>query len=89
MHRDIHAVHSRKWSDPREKLLSGDTWQVAKPKLLESLELPEDPADHMVDLTQTLDETYREVVDRLPERVSVTFDDERRRLLVEPVADSE
>ncbi len=78
LHRDIHAVHSRKWSDPREKLLSGETWRVAKPQLLESLELPEDPADHLADLSQILDETYREVVDRLPERVSVSFDDEGR-----------
>ena len=50
LHRDIHAVHSRKWSDPREKLLAGETWRVAKPQLLESLELPEDPADHLADL---------------------------------------
>ena len=78
LHRDIHAVHSRKWSDPREKLLAGETWRVAKPQLLESLELPEDPADHLADLARTLDETYREVIIRLPDSASVSFDDEGR-----------
>ena len=78
LHRDIHAVHSRKWSDPREKLLAGETWRVAKPQLLESLELPEDPADHLADLARTLDETYREVIIRLPDSASVCFDDEGR-----------
>lgn len=78
LHREIHAVHSRKWSDPREKLLSGNTWEAAKPQLLESLELPEDPEDHLAALAKTLDETYREVLARLPGQVPVTFDDKGR-----------
>ncbi len=78
LYRDIHAVHSRKWSDPREKLLAGETWRGAKPQLLASLELPEDPADHLADLARTLDETYREVINRLPDSASVSFDDQGR-----------
>ena len=45
---------------------------------MESLELPEDPADHLADLARTLDETYREVIIRLPDSASVSFDDEGR-----------
>jgi len=78
LHRDIHAVYSRKWSDPREKLLAGETWRVAKPQLLASLELPEDSAEHLADLSRTLDETYREVVDRLPDQVAVSFGEDGR-----------
>lgn len=72
------TVHSRKWSDPREKLLSGVRWVAAKPQLLESLDLPEDPTGHLEALARTLDATYREIVARLPERALITFDDEGR-----------
>jgi TnpA family transposase len=78
LHRDIHAVHSRKWSDPRQKLLSGEMWLRSKDRLLESLDLPEDPGQHLDDLAALLDGTYREVAARLPEHTTVSFDEEGR-----------
>ena len=51
------------------ELLSGERWLEAKPQLLVSLDLPDHPDDHLTDLTRLLDETYREVVGRLSDRV--------------------
>lgn len=77
-HRSIHAVHSRRWSDPRKKLLAGGVWEESKGQLLGSLDLPEDPDQHLEDLASLLDETYRGVAAELPESATVSIDAEGR-----------
>jgi TnpA family transposase len=52
--RDIFAVVSDRWSDPRAKLLAGPAWDAAKGPALSALQLPETPeallAGHAADL---------------------------------------
>ncbi|APU15087.1 MULTISPECIES: Tn3 family transposase [Actinoalloteichus] len=76
--RDIFAVNSSKWGDPRAKLLAGDAWSAAKPLVLASLELPEDPAEHLAERARLLHDTYLDVASRLPGNAAVSFDDDGR-----------
>lgn len=73
--RDIYAVNSSKWGDPRVKLLAGQAWTTAKPTVLASLGLPPDPDEHLDARAVLLDATYREVADRVPANTAVRFDD--------------
>ncbi|MDT8913481.1 Tn3 family transposase [Amycolatopsis sp. PS_44_ISF1] len=76
--RDIFAVNSSKWGDPRAKLLAGDAWTSTKPMVLASLGLPEEPAGHLAEQAAQLDTAYREVAGRLPANAAVSFDDAGR-----------
>ncbi|GLY66522.1 transposase [Amycolatopsis taiwanensis] len=76
--RDIFATNSSKWGDPRAKLLAGDAWTSAKPMVLASLGLPEDPRDHLAERARLLHDTYRDVASRLPSNAAVSFDDDGR-----------
>lgn len=76
--RDIFAVNSSKWGDPRAKLLSGTSWTTAKPVVLYSLDLPPDPDDHLDERADLLDATFREVTAGLPDNTAVRFDDAGR-----------
>ena len=53
-HRDIFALTSERFCDPRAKLLSGPAWEAAKGPALGALLLPESPdallAEHAEDL---------------------------------------
>jgi hypothetical protein len=77
--RDIYAPASARWGDPRAKLLSGATWEEAKPQALAALGLPEDPDAFLAEHAQLLDATYREVGGRLTTNDAVSVD-ERGRL---------
>lgn len=61
---DVFAHGGLRWADPREKLLDETQWQTAKPEVLTSLELPEDPQPHLAELTGKLDTAYRVVAER-------------------------
>lgn len=76
--RDIFAANSSKWGDPRAKLLAGDAWTSAKPMVLASLGLPEDPAEHLAERARLLHDSYRDVASRLPQNAAVSFDDDGR-----------
>jgi hypothetical protein len=65
--RDIFAANSSKWGDPRAKLLAGDAWTTAKPMVLASLGLPEDPTEHLAERARLLHDSYRDVASRLPQ----------------------
>lgn len=66
---DVFAHGGLRWSDPRAKLLDESQWQAAKPEVLTSLELSEDPQPHLAELTGKLDTAYRVVADRATEGV--------------------
>ena len=87
--RDIFAVNSSKWGDPRAKLLAGEVWEHARPTVLASLNLPEDPDAHLAERARLLDDTYRHVAGRLPANTAVTFDPEGRLHLAALKADPE
>lgn len=76
--RDIFALNSSKWGDPRAKLLSGAAWHATKPRVLASLGLPEDPDPLLAERTEQLDATYREVAERLEGNTAVRFDEHGR-----------
>ena len=57
--RDIFAVVSDRWSDPRARLLTGPAWDAAKGPALGALQLPEDPADLLTGHAATLDAAWR------------------------------
>ncbi|MDH5675277.1 MAG: Tn3 family transposase [Myxococcales bacterium] len=78
LRREVYALHSTRWSDPRAQLLSGDDWERARPTVLASLDLPEEPAEHLAERARMLDESYRHVAERLEGNGSVTVDDEGR-----------
>lgn len=61
---DVFADGGLRWADPRAKLLDTQQWQAAKPEVLTSLELPEQPEAHLAELTGKLDAGYRVVADR-------------------------
>ncbi|MBB5158180.1 hypothetical protein BJ970_005779 [Saccharopolyspora phatthalungensis] len=87
--RDIFAVNSSKWGDPRAKLLAGKAWITAKPVVLSSLGLPPDPDDHLDERAELLDATFRGVAGRVPDNTAVHFDDAGRLHLAALPAEAE
>ena len=43
--RDVFVPRSKRWSDPRAKLLAGAAWDTARPGVCRMLGLPMEPAD--------------------------------------------
>ncbi len=58
-HRDIYAVVSDRWADPRAKLLTGTRWQQVRGPALSALQLPESPDELLDELTATVDSAWR------------------------------
>jgi TnpA family transposase len=71
--RDVFAAGADRWSDPRAHLLEGPTWQAAKPKVLTSLKLEEEPAAHLAHLASALEGSYTRVLDGLGTNTAVQF----------------
>ena len=63
--REIYASGADRWGDPRARLLDGESWQNARPRVLEALDLPADPEMQLRTLSITLDGAYREVAGEL------------------------
>jgi TnpA family transposase len=87
--RDIFAMASTRWADPRAKLLSGPAWETARAPVLNALQLPVDPDALLADHTRDLDDAWRQVAGRLDANTEVTIDAEGRLHVgsVEAVAD--
>jgi len=69
--RDVFAIRSERWADPRAQLLSGETWELTRPEVLASLGLPEHPDAHLAELAAGLDAEYRAVAGRLPDNAAL------------------
>lgn len=76
--KEVFAVNSSKWSDPRAKLLAGEAWEQARPTVLASLGLPADAAEHLAARAALLDGTYRDVAARLPANAQISADADGR-----------
>jgi hypothetical protein len=63
--REIYAVGADRWGDPRARLLDGERWESARPRVLEALGLPAEPDAHLQALSVTLDDAYRQVAAEL------------------------
>jgi TnpA family transposase len=62
--RDIYAVASSRWADPRAKLLDGQVWEARREELLDSLQLPEDSDDLLDACAAELDGAWRHMAAR-------------------------
>ncbi|HZE32263.1 MAG TPA: Tn3 family transposase [Actinoallomurus sp.] len=71
--RDVFAVGVDRWSDPRARLLEGPGWQAARPQVLEALELEQEPAGHLAELSSALEDAYTRVLDGLGGNTAVQF----------------
>lgn len=69
--RDIHIVQSERWCDPRAKLLSGAAWEQHKIPVCRSLNLPIDFDEAFGYLSAKLENTYQDVLERLPKNDAV------------------
>ena len=63
--REIYAHGADRWGDPRARLLDGERWENARPRVLEALDLPVDPGSHLQALSVTLEDAYRQVASAL------------------------
>jgi len=60
-HREVYARGGDRWGDPRARLLAGERWEQAKPRVLTALDLPAEPEAHLQALSVTLADAYRQV----------------------------
>lgn len=75
--RDVFVAQSKRYSDPREKLLQGDNWLVARAKVSKSLNLPLEPESLLNKLSDQLDSAYRDVAGRLPGNSAIRVEHEQ------------
>lgn len=69
--RDMHVAQSERWCDPRAKLLSGLAWEQHKIPMCRALNLSTDFDEEFGYLSSILEETYQNVVQRLPKNDAV------------------
>lgn len=79
--RDVFAVCSHRWSDPRAQLLDGPAWEAVRPKILVGLGLTAPVQDHLRGMVTVLDATWAQMADRLAEA------DEKSTVRIVPGAD--
>ncbi len=77
--RDVFVKHSDRWGDPRRKLLQGDEWEAAKPRLCRVLEKDPDARRELAMLEQQLAEAYRRTAANLPSNTSVRLEKTKGR----------
>jgi Tn3 transposase DDE domain len=76
--RDIFALASGRWADPRAQLLAGSAWEVARGPVLNALQLPTDPDALLAEHARDLDAALRHVAGRLIADTEVSIDDHGR-----------
>ncbi len=69
--REVYAPGGRRWSDPRARLLSGDTWESQRTSVCRGLGLTADAASTLEALARELDEAYFAVADGLEHNPSL------------------
>jgi Tn3 transposase DDE domain len=63
--REIYVCRGDRWGDPRARLLDGERWEQAKPRVLKPLDLPAEPEAHLQALAVTLDDACRQVASEI------------------------
>ena len=76
--RDIFAVASSRWADPRASLLSGPAWLTARGPVLNALQLPLEPDELLAAHARTLDEAWQHIAAQVGTGGEVTVDDDGR-----------
>ena len=70
-HRDVFAVPSLRFADPRIGLLDGAAWEAARPTVCRTLGKSQSAAEEIGRLTERLDQVFRSVADNLPKNANV------------------
>jgi len=85
--RDVYAPISRRWADPRARLLQGQAWEAARVGVATSLGHDLDPHRELAELTTDLDAAYRAVASRLEDNDAVRVEtvDGHDRLVLTPL----
>lgn len=85
--RDIFVSSSRRWADPRAKLLQGEAWSRARPQVARTLNLRLTPDDELSELRQELDDAYARVSANLASNAFVRIEQEDGKdvLVVSPL----
>ncbi len=78
--KDVYALGADRFGDVRARLLDGDPWAQAKPRVLSALGLPEQPTDHLAELVSDLHAAYTQVAEGLPANSAVEIEGGRIRL---------
>ncbi|WP_160166735.1 Tn3 family transposase [Nocardiopsis kunsanensis] len=78
--RDVFARSGDRWGDPRARLLSGTDWHDTRERVLRALELAEEPAGHLAELSSALEAGYTRVLDGLGSNTAIQFTGGRLRL---------
>lgn len=60
--RDVFVAKSDRWGDPRAKLLEGEEWKSARPRVCRALGLERRAETELQELTRTLAEAYQRTV---------------------------
>lgn len=86
-HRDIYALPSERWGDPRLKLLRGIKWTALKANVCRSLNLSDDPKIELSQLAKELDGNYKAFINGLASNNTVRIGEKNNRpkLIVSPV----
>jgi hypothetical protein len=71
----VFVVGTGRWGDPRAKLLDEQEWAAEAPTVLEALQLPAEPGEHLGGLARELDEAYRGVAARFAANEAATVED--------------
>ena len=77
-HRDIFALTSGRWADPRAQLLADSDWEAARGTVLNALQLPGDPDSLLAEHARDLDTALRHVAGFLIANTEVHIDDQGR-----------
>lgn len=64
-HREVYARDSKRWGDPRARLLEGPAWDRIRPTVLTGLKLTEDAQAHLDEQATALDAAWRHLGARL------------------------
>lgn len=72
--RDVFAVPSLRFADPRIGLLDGTAWEAARPTVCRTLGKSQNATEEIGRLSERLDQTFRSVVANLPRNASVRLE---------------
>ena len=78
--RDVFAKDGDRWGDPRARLLAGERWIAAQPRVLKALGLAAEPARHLAELASALHAAYVQVAGGLPGNAAVQINDGKLKL---------
>jgi TnpA family transposase len=72
--RDVFAMPSLRFADPRIGLLDGAAWEAARPTVCRTLGKSQNAAEEIGRLTERLDQAFRTVVGNLPQNAGVRIE---------------